>query len=130
MMTEENNSADYKVGYKHPPRHTQFKRGESGNRKGRPKKNATLEEALTKELLATISVPQDGRRRRLSVLAVILKLYIRAAAKGDIKAAAMVLNMFRSQKQTETDNLAELLQQFRGRNARLASDQGCGATEI
>jgi hypothetical protein len=122
-MAEENNSPDYKVGYKKPPRHTQFKPGQCGNPKGRPKKSVTLEETLTKELLASICIAQGGRRRRTSMLGAILKLYTHAAAKGDIKAAAMILNLFRSQKQTELDNLAELLQQFRSRNARLATDQ-------
>ncbi len=28
---------EYEVGYKRPPKHTQFKLGQSGNMKGRPK---------------------------------------------------------------------------------------------
>lgn len=32
-----NSIDDYKVGFKNPPRHTQFKKGVSGNLKGRPK---------------------------------------------------------------------------------------------
>ena len=30
-------SASYEVGYKRPPKHTRFKKGHSGNPKGRPK---------------------------------------------------------------------------------------------
>ena len=29
--------ADYEVGYGKPPKHTRFKKGQSGNPKGRPK---------------------------------------------------------------------------------------------
>jgi Family of unknown function (DUF5681) len=115
----DNTTSDYSVGYKKPPRHTQFQPGKSGNPKGRPRNSATLEGTLTKALLASICVAQGGRRRRTSVLDAIIKLIIHAATKGDLKAAAMLLNMFRSLKPTELDNLAELLQQFRTRNAQL-----------
>jgi hypothetical protein len=35
-MSEENMSDSYEVGYGKPPRSTQFKKGVSGNPKGRP----------------------------------------------------------------------------------------------
>jgi hypothetical protein len=28
---------NYKIGYGKPPKHTQFKKGQSGNKKGKPK---------------------------------------------------------------------------------------------
>jgi hypothetical protein len=114
---------DYTVGYKKPPRHTQFKPGQSGNPKGRSKKSVTLDETLAKELLATICVAQGGRRRRTSVLGALIKLFIHAGLKGDLKAGALLLNRFGSLKQTELDNLGELLEQFRTRNAQLATEK-------
>jgi hypothetical protein len=114
---------DYTVGYKKPPRHTQFKPGQSGNPKGRSKKSVTLDETLAKELLATICVAQGGRRRRTSVLGALIKLFIHAGLKGDLKAGALLINRFGSLKQTELDNLGELLEQFRTRNAQLATEK-------
>jgi hypothetical protein len=119
----ENNPTDYTVGYKKPPRHTQFRPGQSGNPKGRPRKSATLDEILAKELLASICFAQGGRRRRTSVLGALIKLFIHAGLKGDLKAGALLLNRFGSLKQTELDNLAELLQQFRTRNAQLTPEE-------
>jgi len=36
-LAAEGGTTDEKVGYKHPPRHAQFKPGQSGNPRGRPK---------------------------------------------------------------------------------------------
>lgn len=38
MGNNKENQKDYEVGYKRPPREHQFKPGQSGNPKGRPKK--------------------------------------------------------------------------------------------
>jgi Family of unknown function (DUF5681) len=37
-MNENNETQDYEVGYGKPPKTSQFKKGESGNPSGRPKK--------------------------------------------------------------------------------------------
>ena len=41
---------NYDVGYKKPPKNTQFKPGQSGNPKGRPKKPTNIHEALIDNL--------------------------------------------------------------------------------
>jgi hypothetical protein len=56
----------YPVGYKKPPRHTQFKPGMSGNAKGRPKGAKNFATVLEHELRARIEVTENGKRKRIS----------------------------------------------------------------
>lgn len=82
---------DYQVGYGKPPRHSQFRPGESGNARGRPKGARGLKADLHNELAArhTIQIngkPVSGTRQQLMIMTLATR-----AASGDIKAAALLL---------------------------------------
>jgi hypothetical protein len=69
-----------KTGRGNPPKHTQFKRGESGNKKGRPKGSKNLStlfmEAARDQVTATI----DGKQRKITkAQATAMQLATRAA---------------------------------------------------
>ena len=57
---------DYVVGYCRPPRASQFKAGQSGNPKGRPKGALSFQSQVDKELKAKVAVVENGRRLTLS----------------------------------------------------------------
>jgi hypothetical protein len=59
-MSEENMSDSYEVGYGKPPKDTQFKKGSSGNPKGRPKKALDFDHAL----LSRIQSLRHAQRKR------------------------------------------------------------------
>jgi len=67
-----------KIGKGNPPKHTQFKPGQSGNPKGRPKL-PDIKEALAKIL--------EGDEDGMTALEEILKALIKKAKKGDVRAA-------------------------------------------
>lgn len=81
------------VGYKRPPRHTQFKPGQSGNPNGRPKGTRNLDTDLEEELSEKIVVNEGGRRLEISKQRSILKSLVSKALKGDTRAASILVNL-------------------------------------
>jgi hypothetical protein len=95
------------VGYGKPPKKTQFKPGQSGNPKGRPK-GAKNESTILKNILnRKLEIREAGRARKISVMEAILLKFTEDALKGNTKSAAFLLNRFRGfdGSETETDVL-------------------------
>jgi len=118
-----NDDSKYTVGYRKPPRHTQFKPGQSGNAKGRPKKATAVDDVLYEEFNRFVTITEGRKRRRLSKLRVVVRQNINKAANGDLRAAAMLLKLLGSHKSDGGDNLGALLQEFRTRHERVAAEQ-------
>ena len=81
---------DYEVGYRKPPRATQFKAGQSGNPKGRPKGTRNLATDLHEELNEKITVREGTATRAISKQRAIVKSMMNAALKGDMRAVAQI----------------------------------------
>ena len=86
-------AGDYEVGYGKPPKHSQFKKGESGNPNGRPKGTKNLKTDLEEELREQMVIREGDRVMRVSKQRAIVKSLIAKTVKGDTRAAATVLNM-------------------------------------
>jgi len=118
------NGSDYSVGYKKPPQHTQFKPGQSGNTKGRPKKDKNVVEVVLKELRSSLIVNVGSKRQRITKLEAIVKQHVNKAASGDPKSTAIVLDVLKPAESNQDNKLPELLQEFREKNARhVAADR-------
>ena len=87
------NASDYEVGYKRPPKESQFQPGQSGNPNGRPKGAKNLKTDLEEELQERIALREGGERRTVSKQRAMLKRLLERALQGDTKAAALLLNM-------------------------------------
>ena len=86
-------SNDYEVGYKKPPRHAQFKRGQSGNLRGRPRGTKNLRTDLEEELQEAVIVKEGETRRSVSKQRAMVKSLMAKAVRGDNRAATTILNM-------------------------------------
>jgi hypothetical protein len=77
--------SEYAVGYRKPPRNTQFQPGQSGNPRGRPRGSKNLATLIERELSTRVAVTEGGRQRTLSKRAVIAKRFVNKAAEGDLR---------------------------------------------
>lgn len=82
---------EYEVGYKKPPKRSQWKPGHSGNPNGRPRKIKDFEKLLDIELSKEITITEGGKQISISKREVLLKSLVNDALKGDLRAMKMVL---------------------------------------
>jgi hypothetical protein len=86
--------AEYKIGYRKPPRSGQFRPGVSGNPKGRPKrKDSPLAERIGAVLDASIAYQERGKTKVVSRRELTLKLLVDKAVGGDLQAARTALKI-------------------------------------
>ncbi len=103
-------SDEYEVGHGKPPKHTQFKPGESGNPKGRPKGTKNLATDLSEELAEMIVVTEGGKPLKISKQRAMIKSLLAKALKGDTRAATVLLKLLIDAEQATTRNaIAEAL---------------------
>jgi hypothetical protein len=86
--------AAHEVGYGRPPRVHQFKPGQSGNPRGRPK-GVKNEATILRDLLnRKIDIREGGRVRKITVFEAILLRFTEDALKGNTKTAAFLFNRY------------------------------------
>lgn len=81
----------YKVGYGKPPAHTQFKPGQSGNPRGRPKTPKNVEKLIEAELDQIVTLQEGGQSIRISKRHALIKQLVNMAIKGNTKPLQLVL---------------------------------------
>jgi len=80
-------------GYKRPPKAHQFKPGQSGNPRGRPRGTRNLSTDLVDLLSRRVSIRENGKERRISCQEAILLSLYNKALHGDVRAATSIINM-------------------------------------
>ena len=83
------------VGYRRPPKHTQFQKGKSGNPRGRPKKTASFQSDLAAELQEKLTLTEHGKEKRVTKQRALIKTLTSAAIKKDIRAVSALLACIR-----------------------------------
>src|SRR5689334_19075948 len=85
----------YQVGYRKPPTETRFKKGQSGNPSGRPKRVPIIEPGLLLEAMDNeeIEVTENGKRKRMPKVEIEFRQLFSKALKGDLRAARHVFDM-------------------------------------
>jgi Family of unknown function (DUF5681) len=94
LTTRPKQLGNYEVGYGRPPKATQWKKGQSGNRKGRPKGAKNFNSILHNTLTRPIKVREGGKIRTVSFLEAMILKFSEDAMKGDPKAATFLLSRY------------------------------------
>ena len=82
-----------RVGYGRPPKRTRFKKGQSGNPKGRAKGSRNLKSLYREERDTKVQVTENGRRKLVTKGAIAVKTLFSNVAKGQTKAFDQVLKL-------------------------------------
>ncbi|MEY9417747.1 hypothetical protein ABIF69_004189 [Bradyrhizobium japonicum] len=97
---------DYSIGYKRPPKQSQFKKGQSGNPGGRRKKSGPVHVDLESILNETFQVSVAGRVQAMSAKEVeIRQILKRALEKKDFRATAHLLGLFQKRNCFATERV-------------------------
>lgn len=88
-----NNSArvDEAVGYGKPPKHSQFRPGQSGNPKGRPKGVPDISTILASAMNERVVITENGARKTITKMQAAIKQLANKAAGGDARATKLLM---------------------------------------
>lgn len=93
-MSDKEDDREYEVGYKKPPKHSQFKPGQPGNRKGRGKGTKNLKTDLLEEFGEVIRIREGDREIKISKQRALIKTRMARGLKGNDRAAERLIDLF------------------------------------
>lgn len=114
--------------YKNPPKEHQFRKGKSGNPKGRPRKkkqpssdlSLDIMTSLHRELAKTISVQENGQHRVITKLDAIFAQLVAQSVNGKPSQQKMLLSLLTLDTHGETEQ--QTLEQLQSYDADLLND--------
>jgi hypothetical protein len=92
-MGDKNGNGNYDVGYGKPPKHSQWRKGQSGNPRGPKKGSRALKTDLDEALNATLSITVGGKKRRGTTQALTMYALAIRSATGDLRASKQLTDL-------------------------------------
>ncbi len=88
-----NDDQAFDTGYGKPPKHTRFRKGVSGNPKGRPKGTLNVATVLGRILQEKVVIMENGIRKTVTRLEASIKKLANRAGSGDMVALRLLTNL-------------------------------------
>ena len=115
-------------GYKNPPKEHQFRKGKSGNPKGRPRKKKQsssdpgldLIASVHRELGKTISVQENGQHKEITKLEAFSAQLVAQSVNGKPSQQKMLLGLIMLDTHEETEK--QTLEQLQSHDEDLLSE--------
>lgn len=129
------NKSDYKIGYRKPPKHAQWKKGQSGNPAGRPRRARDVAGLVATLLGQRVVVRKGKTTKRVTRLEHLLQRLIEKAIGGDPRLMKLALDEVRKDEAREGDDApmapadSEILQALYQRLMRDALRQAAAQSE-
>lgn len=89
---EQSAASAYEVGFRRPPKKTQFKPGESGNKRGRPKGNKNFKTDFLEEFQERIVIREGDRSKKVTKQRAYVKKIYNDSMKGNTRSASLVMS--------------------------------------
>jgi hypothetical protein len=90
---------DYEVGYKKPPRRTQFQKGNRANPKGRGAAEPLRAGKIFAEVVeGSVEISEGDKKKCVTKVEFMIRRWAKEAAKGDIKSAELLLEIHHHSK--------------------------------
>jgi hypothetical protein len=90
---DDRDQRQYAANYRKPPIHTRFKKGQSGNPRGRPAKN--LAALLAAALNEKVTVTENGKRRQVTKREAVIAQLVNKSASAELRTTKMLIDMLR-----------------------------------
>jgi hypothetical protein len=87
-------SKDYAVGKRRPPVHSRYKKGQSGNPSGRPRRERrppSIESALQNGLNQLVTINENGKLHQITKFEVVVTQLINKAATGHLQSIKLLM---------------------------------------
>jgi len=97
----------YAVGYGKPPLHSRFRKGRSGNPRGRSRGSTPLAQLLQQALDETVLVPKGHGRRRITKREAIVAGLVDRALQADPRATRLLLDLMLKTQHDEAFDQAD-----------------------
>jgi hypothetical protein len=88
-----NDVKDYEVGKGKPPKHSQFKKGQSGNPGGRPRKSRNMTSIVEDELSQKVKISENGRTRLLTKRQLVVKRLVADSIAGKPRSTILLIGL-------------------------------------
>ncbi len=94
-QTRRPGAKSYDVGYCKPPEASRFRKGQSGNPRGRPRRKRSFAEAVLNAMNSLVRVRDDPERKIVGMDAMA-KNHAARAINGDIKSAKLIFEALKT----------------------------------
>ena len=99
MTDTKSGPPSYKVGYSQPPVEHRFRKGVSGNPKGRGKGTKNYATIFMTAMTKSVTITENGTRKKISKLAAAATQLANDAARGDKKSIQLMIALLQPSSQ-------------------------------